>query len=94
MHSKQENIPHCSDQPYSSPQQAFEGVDTVTLTFPTRVLLTLTPEERLQVGGSKALKHGLIMFPAGENKVPPSLVGHWFLKAHGVTTATAPAAIA
>jgi hypothetical protein len=67
---------------YSSPELAFEGIETIPVIFPTQVALTLLDGE-LVIGG-KAIVHRQILFKAGINEVPEKLLSHWWLKANGV----------
>jgi hypothetical protein len=73
---------------YSSPELAFEGIETIPVIFPTQVNLTLLDGE-LVIGG-KAIVHRQILFKAGINEVPEKLLSHWWLKANGVLPYIAP----
>ncbi len=57
-----------------TPQQAAEGRETVTMTFPKKLLLTH------QDGFNWVQIH----YPAGTHQVPREHADHWFLKASGV----------
>jgi hypothetical protein len=74
---------HGSGVAYSSPEDAFKDLETIPAFFPKQVNPTLNDGE-LVVNG-RAILHRQILFKAGINQVPEKLLGHWWLKAQGVT---------
>ena len=67
-------------RPAMTPEEAAIGHQTQLMEFPTKVHLTVAPNET-------------IMYPAGVHEVPVELASHWYLKAHNVVPYNVPVAV-